>query len=102
MLSCRFKYKLGLYAKNGKNYVRIRVTSWGDKVDLYSRIAVPKEHWNSEKGCIDENYENMREINSLIEKQISFIREFFRQRAESCLRPSLSVLHQEFNQEFKH
>lgn len=107
MLFTKFNINTTLCPQNNgdRQFVRIRVSSHSSRIDLYTGISLTKKQWDGDRqrvkhGCLIGN--TMYNIlNSALETQKQFIRDYFAECAYKDMRPSLSVLHKKFNKKFK-
>lgn len=107
MLFTKFNINTTLCPQNNgeRQFVRIRVSSRSSRIDLYTGISLTKKQWDADRqrvkqGCLVGN--TMYYIlNSALETQKEFIRDYFAECAYKDMRPSLSTLRNKFNKKFK-
>ena len=99
--------KLGLsnLRKDGSRSVMLRVSCQGKRTDLYTGVNVQEKQWSEKTqrvkhGC-NVHGTPYNVLNDTIDKQISFIDDYFTKKAMLDMLPSLEELKTSFNIAFK-
>ena len=102
MLFTNYKTNISLYpqSKQGKQFVRIRVSSQSSRVDLYTGISLTNSQWDKKKqqvkqGCVINNVA-YNIINSTLGGYMHFINHYFENCAAREVPPSLEELKKRF------
>lgn len=91
--------------KSGKHSVRIRVSAFSNRVDLYTGISLSETQWNKKRqevkqGCVVNNF-TYNVINAQLVDYRKFIEDYFESCALRDVRPSLAELKEKFNRKYK-
>ena len=107
MLFTKYNINVGLYpqGKDGKQFIRIRVTSQSERTDLYTGISLKKSQWDKKHHQVAQghviNNTPYNILNDTIDGYKAYIKDYFNNCAMRDVRPSLTELKERFTRQFK-